>query len=65
VVKDDVVSKPKRFTLGFLVGSVLLIFFRFLCCPIMCFYVLSSVLWCLFWFPHKNDGRFIFTSSCL
>ena len=27
-------------------GSVLLIFFIFLCCPIMCLYVLNSVLWC-------------------
>ena len=24
-----------------------------MCCPIMCFYVLSSVLWCLLRFPHK------------
>jgi hypothetical protein len=32
----------------FQVGSVLLIFkWCFLCCPIMCIYVLSYVLWCL------------------
>ena len=35
--------------------------FSFLCCPIMC---LSSVLWCPLRFPHKNNVRFIFTSSC-
>ena len=37
----------------------------FLCCTIMCLYVLSSVLWCPLRFPHKNDVRFVFTSSCL
>ena len=36
----------------------------FLCCPIMCLYVLSSVLWCPLRFPHKNDVRFVSTSSC-
>jgi hypothetical protein len=36
--------------------------FSFLCCPIMC---LSSVLWCPLRFPHINNVRFIFTSSCL
>jgi hypothetical protein len=35
--------------------------FSFLCCPIMCLYVLICVLWC----PHTNDVRFVFTSSCL
>ena len=29
--------------------------FSFLCCPNMCSYVLSSVLWCPLWFPHIND----------
>ena len=28
--------------------------FNFLCCPIMCLYVLSSVLWCPLRFPHKT-----------
>jgi hypothetical protein len=28
---------------------------------IMCLYVLSFVLWCPLWFPHKNCVRFIFT----
>ena len=28
---------------------------------IMCLYVLSSMMWC----PHRNDIRFVFTSSCL
>ena len=27
--------------------------FNFLCCPIMCLYVLSSVLWCPLRFPPK------------
>jgi hypothetical protein len=49
---------------GFLARSVLLIILVFLCCPIMCLYVLSSALWCPLRFPHKNDDRFIFTSSC-
>ena len=39
--------------------------FSFLCCPVMCFYVLFSVLWCPLWFPHKNDIQLFFTSSCL
>ena len=30
----------------------------------MCLYVLSSVLWCPLRFPHKNDVRFVFISSC-
>jgi len=49
----------------YLVGSVLLIFLIFLCCPTMCFYILSFVLWCLLRYPHKNDVPFIFTYSCL
>jgi hypothetical protein len=28
--------------------------FSFLCCPIMCIYVLGSVLWCPLRFPHKT-----------
>jgi hypothetical protein len=28
-------------------------------CPIMCLYVLSSVLWCPLRFPHKTDVRFV------
>ena len=35
------------------------------CCPIMCLYVLSSVLCCPLRFLHKNDVQFILTSSCL
>jgi hypothetical protein len=38
--------------------------FYVLCCPIMYLYVLSSVLWCPLRFLHKNDVRFVFTSSC-
>ena len=40
-------------------------FVSFLCCPIMCLYVLTSVLWCPLRFPYKNDVLFVFTSSCL
>ena len=39
--------------------------FSFLCCPIMCHYVQSSVLWCPLRFPHTNDVQFFFVSSCL
>jgi hypothetical protein len=46
-------------------GSDLLIFLAFCCCPIMCLCILSSVLWCPLRFPHNNDVRFVFTSSCL
>ena len=31
----------------------------------MCLYILSSVLSCPLRFPHENDVRFVFTSSCL
>jgi hypothetical protein len=37
----------------------------FLFFPIMRLHVLSSVLWCPLRFLHKNDVRFVFTSSCL
>ena len=39
--------------------------FIFLCSPIMCLYVLSSMLWCPLWFPYCNDVQFVFTLSCL
>ena len=39
--------------------------FRFLGCPFMFLYVLSSMLSCPLRFPHKNDVRFVFSSSCL
>ena len=39
--------------------------FSGLCCPIICLYVLSSVLWCPLRFLHINDVWFVFTSSCL
>ena len=38
--------------------------FSFLCCPIVFLYALSSVLWSPLRFPHRNDFRFVFTSSC-
>ena len=38
------------------------LFFKRLC--IMRLYVLSSIVWCPLRFPHKNDVRFFFTSSC-
>ena len=44
----------------------------FFCCffffgwyPNMCLYVLSTVFWSPARFPHRNDVRFVFTSSCL
>ena len=40
-----------------------LIFLVFLCCIIMCFYVLSSELWNPLRFPHKNDGQYVFTNT--
>ena len=39
--------------------------YSFLCCPIMCLYAPSSVLWCSVRFPYTNDVLFIFTSSGL
>ena len=37
----------------------------FLCCPFKFIYVLSYVLWYPLRFSHTNDGRFVFTSTCL
>jgi hypothetical protein len=39
--------------------------FSALCCPIICLYVLSSVLWCSLRFLHINDVCIVFTSSCM
>ena len=39
--------------------------FSVVCCPTICLYVLSSVLWWPLRFPHNNDVRFVFTFSCL
>jgi len=39
--------------------------FSFLCCPIIPFYVLSSMLLCPLRFPHTNDVRFVCVSNCL
>jgi hypothetical protein len=39
--------------------------FQIFTCPIMCLYVLNSMLWCQLRFPHLKDVRFVFTSSCL
>jgi hypothetical protein len=47
----------------YLVGSVLLIFLVFLCCPIMYLYILSSVIWCPLRSPHKSHVHFVFTYS--
>jgi hypothetical protein len=58
-------SRVTEFTSGCLVWVRGAHLFSFLCCPIISFYVLSSVLWCLIRFPHKNDVRFVFISSCL
>jgi hypothetical protein len=45
--------------------SVLNTFLVFVCCPIVCLYVLGSVLWCPLQFPDTNDVQFVFISSCL
>ena len=37
----------------------------FLCCPIMCLYILNSMLWCPLIFQHKDEVQFVFISSCL
>ena len=58
-------SRISEFTLVFFGGVCVAHLFSFLCCLTMCLYILSSVLWYPLWFPHKNDVRFIFTSSCL
>jgi len=34
-------------------------FFSFLSCPIMCLYILSSVLWCFIQFLHNNLQLFV------
>ena len=58
-------KRQQLFTPVFRWRSVLLML-KFLCCPIMCLYVLSSLLWCPLRFPHKNYVRFVFSSSlCL
>ena len=44
---------------GFLSGVRVAHLFSFLCCPIMCIYVLCSLLWCPLRFPHKK----VFDSS--
>ena len=49
----------------FLVGSDLLIFKVCMCCPIMCLYVLSSMLWCPLRVWHKHDVRLVFISGCV
>jgi hypothetical protein len=46
--------------------KIVMFLFSFKFCSIMCIYVLSSVLLsCPLRFPHKDDVRFVFTSSCL
>ena len=52
--RTDIISKVWRFHLWFFGGVRVAHLFSFLCCPIMCFYVLSFVLWCPLWFPHKK-----------
>ena len=43
--------------------SFFIFLYSYLCYPIMCLYVLSSVLWCPLRFQHKNNVLFV--SSCL
>ena len=53
-------SSPSFFFCG---GVCVLLYV--LCCPDMCHYILSSVLWSPLRFPYKNDVRFVFTPSWL
>ena len=46
---------PLVFVVEFMLRNLFL-----LCCPIICLYVLCSVLWCPLRFQHKNDVRFFF-----
>ena len=39
--------------------------FSLLCCPIICLYIHSSMLWYPLRCPQKYDVRFVFTSCCL
>jgi len=55
-------SVHPRFFGGVRVAQLFLVF---LCCPIMCLYVRSSMLWCSLCLPHKNYVRFVVTSCCL
>ena len=47
---------------------ILFVFVRFKCCVTLCpitrLYVGSYMLWCPLRFPHKYDGRYIFTPKC-
>jgi hypothetical protein len=55
-----------RFLMEVHVAHFLSSFFKvFLCCSIMCLYVLSFVLWCPLRFPHKYDVQFVSSSCCL
>ena len=54
LITGNVTSRVHEFTTGRLVGSELLTLYFFVCCPIMCLYVLSSLLWCPLRFPHKT-----------
>ena len=58
-------SRAPEFTIGFLVGSVLLIFLVSLRCPIMCLYVLSYVLWGPLLFPRIKIIFGSFLPLCL
>ena len=49
----------------FCVGPCYSCFYRFLCCPIKCLYVLNVCCGVRNGFPHKNDVRFVFTYSCV
>ena len=43
------------FNFGCFCGCLFVHLLSVLCCPIMCLYVLSSMLWCPLQFPHEND----------
>ena len=62
IIRDHLSSPSPRFFSGVHVVHLLINFF--LCCPIMCLYVLSAMLWCLLRFPHTNDVRFMMSNIC-
>ena len=62
-VKSNLFQTVTWYSSSKIMSVDLLIYSTF--CPIICIYVLSSVLWYSIRFPHKNDVRFVFTFSCL
>ena len=58
-------SLSMSFFVFFLGGVHVAHLLSFLCFPVVCIFVVSSVLWCPLRFRHKNYVRVVFTSICL